>query len=273
MIQAQVETITPSWALSVLAEQAALDEARGRRQNRPIKKATVTRYARQMEVGQWRLNGEPLIFNGRRCLDGQHRLSAVVVAGVPVQMLVVRGVDEAAFGSIDQGGARTAGHILSVSGVSGATIIGGAAALVMAYQNKGHMQLDPTSRPSAHEASAFVLEHELRFVSAFDAVNDAYRFVGAPAVLVAVSFLAHQHDEPRRVFFDGLRTGANLSMSSPVRHLRERLIAERDRKGFGRADMVLRAAWTVKAWNAFVVNEPMKLLKHNPEHEFPRLLV
>ena len=68
----------------------------------------VHKYARAMEQGLWRSNGEPIIFDEDGLLkDGQHRLLAVLEYGVPVKMLVVRGVSRDV-NTFDEGGGRTA---------------------------------------------------------------------------------------------------------------------------------------------------------------------
>ena len=68
----------------------------------------VHKYARTMEQGLWRSNGEPIIFDENGILkDGQHRLLAILESGVPVKMLVVRGVSHDV-NTFDEGGGRTA---------------------------------------------------------------------------------------------------------------------------------------------------------------------
>ena len=67
----------------------------------------VHKYARAMEQGLWRSNGEPIIFDESGMLkDGQHRLLAILESGVPVKMLVVRGVSND-INTFDEGGGRT----------------------------------------------------------------------------------------------------------------------------------------------------------------------
>ena len=62
--------------------------------HRKVKQKKVDEYMKEMQDGKWKLNGKSIIFdkNGR-LLNGQHRLAAVVQAGVPLTILVVRGID------------------------------------------------------------------------------------------------------------------------------------------------------------------------------------
>lgn len=81
----EVEVITPEKAAEYLQNNAY---------HRKVKKKKVAEYMKEMEDGNWKLNGKTITFdkNGR-LLNGQHRLGAVVKAQVPLTTLVVRGVD------------------------------------------------------------------------------------------------------------------------------------------------------------------------------------
>lgn len=61
---------------------------------RKIKWDIVNKYARMLEKGLWRLNGEPIVFDEDGVLkNGQHRLTAVVKTNIPIEAVVVCGVD------------------------------------------------------------------------------------------------------------------------------------------------------------------------------------
>ena len=64
--------------------------------NRPISRATVKAYADDMICGRWDKNTTSCIAFDRvgRLVDGQHRLSAIIVAGIPVTMWVSRNVGD-----------------------------------------------------------------------------------------------------------------------------------------------------------------------------------
>lgn len=60
---------------------------------RNLKPTKVALYAREMKDGRWEENGEAIKFYSDGTLfDGQHRLAAIVQAGVPVNMLVIWGI-------------------------------------------------------------------------------------------------------------------------------------------------------------------------------------
>lgn len=105
-INARTTVITPAKAQKLLDSNAG---------NRPLSPARVARYAELMRAGRWRLNGETIIVGPKdELIDGQHRLSAVVAAGVSVPMLVARGVPTDARPTIDIGRARSLSNIVAM---------------------------------------------------------------------------------------------------------------------------------------------------------------
>lgn len=108
MIKAQVETITPEMAENILRKHNVF--------NRKIQSKMVNKYATDMRNGDWKLNGEPIQFDDEgNLLNGQHRLMAITVAKVPVELLVVRGVDTGIH-VYDTGKNRTYGDMLALDG-------------------------------------------------------------------------------------------------------------------------------------------------------------
>jgi len=84
--------------------------------NRNIRKNHVQTLAGMMKRGEWVLSPQGVIVHSTsgRLLDGQHRLSAVVAAGVSVPMMVFYTSDEGIFKVLDQGVKRSTGDIFSI---------------------------------------------------------------------------------------------------------------------------------------------------------------
>ena len=88
--------------------------------NRPVLKATVHSYARQMRNGTWNLTHQGIAFDeDGNLIDGQHRLSAVVEANIPVMMNVTRNVERkpGEVFTIDMGRKRTYANVTLMSGI------------------------------------------------------------------------------------------------------------------------------------------------------------
>lgn len=107
------EVITPAIAAAYLQHNT---------DNRPINQARVNFYADQMKKGLWKMNGEAICFDMHGNLgNGQHRLLAIVAAGVPVEMLVCRNVDDDSFKTYDSGMNRKASDVFALCDILNAT--------------------------------------------------------------------------------------------------------------------------------------------------------
>jgi len=99
-------------------DAAQLLEANG--SNRPLNEQHVKRISRQITDGKWRFNGDTIkISSTNDILDGQHRLWAIIEAKMPVETIVVRGIEPDAFSTIDTiRKPRSGSDVLSLIGVT-----------------------------------------------------------------------------------------------------------------------------------------------------------
>lgn len=105
---ANVELITPESAAKMLEHN---------RNNPRIKidHNAINSYAEDIKRGNYFLNGETIVFDANGDLkDGQHRLMGIVKAGIPVYMMVCRGIDPT-ITTFDYGKARRVNQELKVS--------------------------------------------------------------------------------------------------------------------------------------------------------------
>ena len=106
-MKTEIVTITPEMAQAYLAKNT---------NNRRIRPTAVDRYACDMRAGKWDLTHQGLAFNcDGTLLDGQHRLAAIVEAGVPVTMMVTTGVSNLAQRNMDSLIIRKPADALSLS--------------------------------------------------------------------------------------------------------------------------------------------------------------
>ena len=95
-IRFAVEAVGPQEAANFLASSTG---------NRPVRKKTVNQMSIDMLEGRWLLTHQGIaIAPSGRLLDGQHRMLAVVKAGVPIPMTVARDVSPEAFAVMDGAG-------------------------------------------------------------------------------------------------------------------------------------------------------------------------
>ena len=106
MIESKVETITPEVAAQYLALNI---------KNRSIRRQEVEAYARAIKAGTFVTTHQGIAFDDEgNLIDGQHRLMAITTAGIPVQMMVTRGVPAKAMQIIDRGSSRTMRDVIAL---------------------------------------------------------------------------------------------------------------------------------------------------------------
>lgn len=103
MITGQMETITVAQAKQMIA---------GHKNYRKIVEKRVVEYANLMNSGNWLVSTISVDEDGL-LLDGQHRLSALIKFGKPIDFFVMRGVPKLNIVAIDNGMSRSAGAIIS----------------------------------------------------------------------------------------------------------------------------------------------------------------
>lgn len=82
--------------------------------NRRIRPSHVRHLAKQMELGRWMLSPEPIVFSPQRLLDGQHRLSAVLMSGCTIEASVALVQNEDVFRVLDQGVNRNNSDLMGI---------------------------------------------------------------------------------------------------------------------------------------------------------------
>ena len=107
-METKIVTITPDEARKFLANNPS---------NRHISENEVAKLAADMKEGRWMVTHQGIaISKTGRLLDGQHRLTAVIKAGIPVQMMVTFDVDEDAVEAIDRGRRRSIADVFTFEG-------------------------------------------------------------------------------------------------------------------------------------------------------------
>lgn len=257
----RVETITP-----MLAEEYL----KSNKNNRQLRKNIVAYYASQMRDGQWMLNGEAIIFNERGTLvDGQHRLAAVIEAGVNIDMLVVRNADKDSFATIDSGISRKITDTFYVKGIPNATNV---AAIISRYcklRNGRTAMGVPTSRkesntPSRQDLLKIYSDNEDFWQDVCKFANCCYRpmrLMKATEIGGVVSFLILDKGHSQDIvmgFFEDLLI-ADLPKSKMLAAYRKKLIS--DMTSTTHLTAVYKQQLLIKVWNAYVDGREFTLMR------------
>jgi hypothetical protein len=240
--------VTPEMAEALLADRGP---------NRHVSASVINKYARDMEAGRWRLNGQTIkIAKDGRLLDGQHRLEAAKKAKRPFPAIVVEGLAEETFSSLDIGRRRAMNEVLRERGENHTITL--ASALRWLWMIQNGVVLAANSSPTNGELLELFEKHpdirsSLKHVAAI-------REIMGSGIASALHCTFAQRDPMRAdEFFARLIDGVQLAEHSPVRHLRERLIRTRSSHRVRLAEAE-RVAISIKAWNAFREDRSVQLL-------------
>ena len=250
-----IETITPRTAQEMLKSNTA---------NRPLSRDVVERYAADITGGRWANDGSPIRFaRCGRLLDGQHRLSAIVMAGKPIDAVVMRGLDDNAFTTMDTGKGRGGSDILGIAGFKNYTVAASIAAAWIYYSTSGH----PGNKGGVRKArNAEILEAaqqnpEISEAASYYAGHKWIKTHISSAMFGALYVAACKRGERAVMlkFFSELANPTTAAIGTSVMPLRERLIENRAARD--KMTTTFQGAYLFKSYCAFRDGRSIKHLK------------
>lgn len=252
----RIQTITPAQAEKILADQNV--------RNRDLRETRVTQLAGIIDRGEWRLTGDAICFDlDGVLLNGQHRLAGCVAADKPIEVVVLRNLPRANQDVMDNTLTRRLGDALKLRGEVDVHRLGAGinwyARLCYIEATGSVFYANNAMRPSIPQLLTFYGDNPgLRDASA-ESVQVGKALTLRPGALIALWYRFGLIDPAHRdLFFESLRTGADLPLSSPILKLRrycenERLDRTRRR---GSPDWQW-VAITIKAWNYWRESRPV----------------
>lgn len=278
-MQTVIETITPAKAVEY--RESSLG-------NRPLSKTTIRAYADTMKQGKWMLNGVPIIFDDNgHIIDGHHRIEAIILAGIPVQMTVCRGVPSEAFVTIDQGRSKNLGQLLAMQQVENynnvAAIVNGNKSLVL----NGRMWTNCGARTKGRANAEYYEEYKRNAEDYQEAASFACEMYRQARILKPswvgslYYYLSHTggYDKDYVKTFFASVSRLETSGISAADQLRNYIIRS-ERTNVNninqKSNLIMRHeflfAIVCKAWNAYVSGKKVERYNFNPEKEtYPRL--
>lgn len=253
-----IEDVTPALAIEWLEKNT---------HNRKVSDRLVMVYAETMSEGEWRLNGEPIIFDRLDKLQsGQHRLMACVEAGVSFRTVVVRGADPEAIYSLDAGRKRRMTDVLTLRGEKDVANLATAITWTWRWE-QGLMDRGGDTATTVHLLNLLDATPELR--DSLIMGRSLAQSQGVSAGLMAALFhqFARIDAEDAKQFHEHLFSGENISGTHPAFVWRRWVT--RSRLQPRRPSSAYVAAVTVKAWNAYREHREIRVLSWKPEEIFP----
>ena len=268
-INAKTQVITPAAAKQLIADSANF-------KNRTLSPTVIKNYCDQMKRGLWKSNGESLIIDQEGAvINGQHRLHAIVMAGVPIELLVVRGVERSTFSTLDKGRKRVSGDVLFLAGYTETRSLAATIKSVYSYLIDGNFV--NTRSGSSRSISPMIVE----FIEDYPEIVASQKFISVaskkigwitpPSAMGAIHYLFGLSDPDRRdSFFDDF-----IKNQSSVGHPVHTLMQSHQSRQIAllmKASLEVRSALWIKAWNAYVRGDEIHTLRYSPEnHTFPAI--
>lgn len=260
-ISFEILTITPELAAQILEVNSE--------NQRHVTKSHMWHMAQVMEKGQWRLNGETIVFSSEgKLMDGQTRMHALIHSGTSQRFIVVRGIDPAAFPSINRGKVRSHGNIMEIAKIKNSTLSASIGNGVLNYRRARSVNagkggsLNSYVRPSSEDILSEYCKNAQQYEFAIHLAQSCKKIV-APSIsgtVAALAIIEKKHTEEEvRFFWDKVNTGTELTKNDPILLLRNRLLENNNTKA--KLGQSLLTMLSIKAWNAFVSSKSLGVLR------------
>ena len=240
--------------------------------NRNISQTTVKRYALAMLAGEWQQNGQTItIAEDGTVLDGQHRLWAVIEAGVTVTFLVVFNVSKDAIATIDSGVTRTFRHVLQIKGSKHASTAATLTKFAWIYDNFDAELSDSSAKIAVRNPVLEIYyDDNTALIEQAAAIADTgcHHFTKSHMAFCIYLFL-RKNPGRAEAFAGMLKTGQNLYTGHPIMTLRTKLIDNLMSKH--KLSVREATAFYIKAWNAFLKGKDISVFRWNNTEKLPEV--
>jgi hypothetical protein len=254
----KIEPVTPTMADKWLGTQE---------RNRHLRDSRVEFFVALIERGEWKLTNDALSFDSDgRLINGQHRLTALVVCEATLPFVVLRGLPPEVQDIMDTGLARKMADALKLRGENYVTSL--AAGLRWEHrlryiENGGEaVHYRDGSQRSTITVLLGIFEEDpggwREGAATLQAISAEIRV--RPGVGIAIWRRLHAIDsDEAEAFYAGLVSGAGLPEGSPILALRKQL-GKSHAKGWGKMPDYREGALILKAWNLWREGQSVDLV-------------
>lgn len=257
-MKAEIKYITPEVAHELLKLNT---------NNRPLSEARVADYARKMIAGKWTENGESIVITDLpRIGSGQHRLHAIIRSQSSYKMVVVTGVSDNSFPTLDTGKSRSGGNVLGCNGVKNATAAAATYHAIDSYRRATPSAFSRNCSPD----DIIAMSERYGDVQEFLLLAQKIRkYIGArQSPFAGALYWMNKINRAQMLdFAEKMATGVGLNPGSPELALRRRINDEKKHKTkFPKHEY---AALIIVAINAKLRNRALLNCKWNSDHDYP----
>jgi hypothetical protein len=221
---------------------------------RPTRKVNIRKLVRAIKNGEWVVTHQGIAFNvNGHVIDGQHRLQAIIEAGIAVEVMVTFNLPHGAFKALDRGAVRNFGDDFINVGMTQeskeSNTFAAAARVLWCYEVFG----DPTvsdirSIPNTDDLLDITERHPMLIETCRWCLTgrSSLRFPLGPMAALLTLF-REVNNQLAINFAAQFITGEGLQRNDPALVLRESLLNSNARNKLGRNNFMFRF---VRAWNA-----------------------
>lgn len=240
----EVTTISPADATAWLQANC---------KNRPVRKRHVEFLANEIKNGNWQVNGQPIVIaENEQVLDGQHRLLAIIEAGIPIKSMVVYGIPEAAFATIDTGAVRTSADALCLHFQDYPQQVVKAVATAVPWVKQ--LERGSMHRGAKKISNTEVITYAKNHLSMFERGTTLLHYpkdnrpisIGLGTALY--EYFARKDEEKADTFFEHVYTGENLERTD-VEYVLRAAFQKDSQRVTSKLPAHVKARMCIKAWN------------------------
>ena len=260
-VTAEIVDLTPELAAKLLSKN---------NHNRPLRDRYAKRLAHAMLRGEWKFNGDTIVVSDTgELLQGQHRCKAVTLANVTIRTILVSGIPDDAFDTLDRGLHRQARDVFAIQGVHNATAAASIVRLICVYESTGNpFNATPEAAPTIQQIEKRLHEDEEAILKATRkscANKWVVKYVSQSIGGFCYYVFSKQYQDQADEFFRRLSSGTQLEKGSPILLLRDRLMEDKDKKE--RIKISYRTALIFKAFKLYLDGATVKALRVRQEGE------
>jgi hypothetical protein len=273
MERIEKQVITPEIAEQMLS--------RNIKNNRPVSNMTINQYAIDMTAGKWMDTADSIKFDTEgNMIDGQHRLHAIIKAGISVEAWVATELNAESVRYIDTGRKRTANDLLQMAEMGGGYVaeITAVTRKVISWQRDTKAVLSRKGHGSGLRGSISnhqILQYALDNPTIIQHAQFGKQLYAKTPVKVYtatdIGFLSWLFStiDPEKAaeFLEKACLKDNVPADSPIACLYNRLLNSKEYM-----TPLLKLKLTFHAWNLWRENKKVYALKVSKMDELPELI-
>lgn len=244
--------------------------------NRPITRSKVLEYSQALKEG-FVHNGDTIkVSLSGKMIDGQHRCLAVIETGISMETVIVFGLPDEVFTTIDTGRSRTTADTFFIAEIENHTRMTTITKFIINFE-KGFYEFAARGysrgekKISNAEALAFCQKNLKSIQESY-----GYGFTKDNKIISGTTLAGLHYIFKKKspfhadIFCKGVADGVGLAKDSPVYVLRKKLIEDARQKR--KMNIYEKVAIVCKAWSFFVKNRKITRLNFDTQKEsFPKI--